>query len=181
MRSAWSPARWVWPASGPDSIVSSPCGPELPGVVEGRAGIAMVSGSGGVAAGGCQAGMSVVGSRSASLGGGATIVAATSAAVGDGADHGTRAGSGETGSTAGGSGGATASAAPAAAAPAARSASVEGAEGADGEAAAAAADQTGAGAFHGGACTAGGWGAGAGGAAGALHEGAGGAAGSSVL
>src|SRR5437899_251072 len=27
MRTAWSPVRWAWPASGPVSIVSSPCGP----------------------------------------------------------------------------------------------------------------------------------------------------------
>lgn len=86
MRTAWSPARCVCPASGPDSIVISPCGP-AEGAAGGRVGIAMVSATGGGAAGGgaagggCHAGIKVVGSPSplpASAGGGATIVAATS-------------------------------------------------------------------------------------------------------
>src|SRR5207244_2719767 len=83
MRTAWSPVRWAWPASGPVSIVSSPCGPAA--TLEagcGLAGIAIVSANGGGAVGGgCQAGIKVVGSRSASeplMGGGAIMVAATS-------------------------------------------------------------------------------------------------------
>src|SRR5256885_1350851 len=94
MRRAWSPARWVCPASGPVSIVSSACGP-VPAAAGGRVGIAIVSGTeGGAEGGGCQAGMSVVGSRSAppKPGGGAAIVAATSIPAG-GADHGAAAGS----------------------------------------------------------------------------------------
>src|SRR5256885_10516281 len=160
IRTAWSAARWVWPASGPVSMVSSPCGPAA--TLEpacGLAGMAMVSATGGGAVGGgCQAGINVVGSRSASIPliGGATIVAATSApsefALGGGGGD---------------------------CAPAARSASVEGAAGAD----AAGPDQTGAGGtFHGGgAASTGGFTASGCGAAGALHEGDGGAAGSSVL
>src|SRR5207302_546221 len=187
MRSAWSPARWLCPASGPFSIVSSACGP-VPAAVGGRVGIAIVSGmAGGAAGGGCQAGISVVGSRSAPPppeGGGATIVAATSIPD-EGADQGAGAGLATSGSTGGASTGDCC-----AWAPAARSASVE--AGAAGGAGGAAADHAGAGAFQGGGTAsigfagsgeAGGAAAGAphaGAAAGAPHAGAGGAAGCRV-
>src|SRR5437588_11929224 len=165
---AWSPARCLWPASGPVSIVSSPWGPAPTAAAPAwalLAGIATVSGrAGGAGGGGCHAGISVVGSRSAppvSIGGRATIVSATSiSAATRGACQGAPGGSADAGSTGD---------AWAASAPAARSASVE-AAGAD--SAAAAADQAGAGEFQGGGAGVAGGTSDAAEAAGAPHDGA---------
>src|SRR5947209_5558292 len=173
MRSAVSPARWVCPASGPDSIASSACGPAASGAeTGGRVGMAIVSATGaGGAGGGCQAGITVVGSRSsAGNRGGATIVAATSPPFSDGPRH---CGGAAGGGASAGAGGSTGTAAPAAS-------SVSVGLDADG------ADHAGAaGTFHGGGATgdaaggAGAEGSGSFSAAGAVHDGAGGAAGSS--
>src|SRR2546425_106749 len=173
--SPWSSARWLCPASGRGWMVSSDGGPAAtPAAGCCLAGIAIVSGSdGGFVGGGCQAGMRVVGSRSAPPtpeGGGATMVAATSPSPSD-----------APGFQMGGGGALAAGCSGASCAPAARSASVE--DGAAAASSVAGADHGGDGAPTGGL---GGCGAGAdgapqagGGAGGAPQDGAGGAAGSS--
>src|SRR5436190_20395203 len=108
-------------------MLNSPWGP-AEGAAGGRVGIAIVSATGGGAVGGgCHAGIKVVGSpspRPASAGGGATMVAATSAPFVVEPCH--------IGGASGGGGGGGGGAGAAASAPAARSASVDSATGCGG-------------------------------------------------
>src|SRR6267143_1471276 len=107
-RSAASPARWVWPASGPDSMVSSPCGPTPPTARSGRVGPPRTGVSGdaaGAAGGGCHAGISAVASCAASAAAaapGVTIVAATAGTGSGGEGGGSQAGGGGGGAWPGG-------------------------------------------------------------------------------